>query len=148
MEFLMTYGWAILVVIAAIAALAYFGVLDPSRMLPEKCEFPAGIDCIDKPSIDRTARTISLALKNNIGFTMEVRNASITGSQCQTSNYGIIYNGVSTNITNVSNNNGFTVVLQCTSIPAGKLAGDVTVTYMNTETGLVHNAVGAVRARA
>lgn len=27
MEFLMTYGWAILVVLAAIAALAYFGVL-------------------------------------------------------------------------------------------------------------------------
>lgn len=28
MEFLMTYGWAILVVIAAIAALAYFNVFD------------------------------------------------------------------------------------------------------------------------
>jgi hypothetical protein len=39
MEFLMTYGWAILVVIAAIAALAYFGVLDPSRLLPDDCEW-------------------------------------------------------------------------------------------------------------
>ncbi len=29
-EFLMTYGWAILVVVAAIAALAYFGVLNPN----------------------------------------------------------------------------------------------------------------------
>ena len=34
MEFLMTYGWAILVVLAAIAALAYFGVLSPARFLP------------------------------------------------------------------------------------------------------------------
>lgn len=29
MEFLMTYGWAILVVLVAIGALAYFGVIDP-----------------------------------------------------------------------------------------------------------------------
>jgi uncharacterized protein (UPF0333 family) len=31
MEFLMTYGWAILVVLAAIGALAYFGVLSPDK---------------------------------------------------------------------------------------------------------------------
>jgi len=30
MEFLMTYGWAILVVLVVIGALAYFGVLSPS----------------------------------------------------------------------------------------------------------------------
>ncbi len=35
-DFLMTYGWAILVVIGVIAALAYFGVLDPSKLLPEE----------------------------------------------------------------------------------------------------------------
>ena len=37
LEFLMTYGWAILVVLAAIGALAYFGVLSPSNFLPSKC---------------------------------------------------------------------------------------------------------------
>src|SRR6185436_16785883 len=37
MEFLMTYGWAILVVLAAIGALAYFGVLSPDKFLPDKC---------------------------------------------------------------------------------------------------------------
>ena len=42
MEFLMTYGWAILVVLAAIGALAYFGVLSPDRFLPEKCTLPSG----------------------------------------------------------------------------------------------------------
>ena len=31
MEFLMTYGWAILVVLVAICALAYFGVLSPDK---------------------------------------------------------------------------------------------------------------------
>jgi hypothetical protein len=41
MEFLMTYGWAILVVLAAIGALAYFGVLSPGNLLPEKTTFKA-----------------------------------------------------------------------------------------------------------
>ena len=46
MEFLMTYGWAILVVLAAIAALAYFGVLSPEKFLPEKCLIETGFTCI------------------------------------------------------------------------------------------------------
>jgi hypothetical protein len=36
MEFLMTYGWALLVVLIAIAALAFFGMLNPDRFLPDK----------------------------------------------------------------------------------------------------------------
>jgi hypothetical protein len=47
MEFLMTYGWAILVVIAAIAALAYFGVLSPDKMLPERTTFQAPLPSVD-----------------------------------------------------------------------------------------------------
>ena len=41
----MTYGWAILVVLIAIGALAYFGVLNPSRFLPESCTIGPGLSC-------------------------------------------------------------------------------------------------------
>ena len=49
MEFLMTYGWAILVVLAAIVALAYFGVMNPAKFFPEACTLPSttGMACID-----------------------------------------------------------------------------------------------------
>nr|AIF00796.1 hypothetical protein [uncultured marine group II/III euryarchaeote KM3_139_C07] len=47
MEFLMTYGWAILVVIIAITALASFGVLRPGKLLPTSCTFEPGISCDD-----------------------------------------------------------------------------------------------------
>jgi len=48
MEFLMTYGWAILVAVAAISALAYFGVLRPLQFVPEECVLAtAGLTCID-----------------------------------------------------------------------------------------------------
>ncbi len=33
----MTYGWAILVVLITIGALAYFGVLNPERFIPDMC---------------------------------------------------------------------------------------------------------------
>lgn len=47
MEFLMTYGWAILVVLAAVGALAYFGILNPSRFLPDTCNMGSGIGCVE-----------------------------------------------------------------------------------------------------
>jgi len=34
LEFLMTYGWAVLVILIAAGALAYFGVLSPDKFLP------------------------------------------------------------------------------------------------------------------
>lgn len=37
-EFMMVYGWAILVVIGAIGALAYFGVFNPQNLFPVDCE--------------------------------------------------------------------------------------------------------------
>ena len=46
-EFIMTYGWAILAVLVAIGALSYFGIMSPSKYFPEKCIFPAGVHCKD-----------------------------------------------------------------------------------------------------
>jgi uncharacterized protein (UPF0333 family) len=43
MEFLMTYGWAILVVIAAIAALAYFGVIGGGPNSTVCCKTTPGV---------------------------------------------------------------------------------------------------------
>jgi hypothetical protein len=47
MEFLLTYGWAILVVLVVIGALAYFGILNPANLLPDTCLFQVGISCVD-----------------------------------------------------------------------------------------------------
>ena len=64
MEFLMTYGWAILVVLIAISALAYFGVLNPSRFLPESCTLVPGLSCVDFKVSDND---ITLVIQNGMG---------------------------------------------------------------------------------
>ena len=73
MEFLLTYGWAITVVVVAIAALAYFGVLDPGRFAPSRCSLPAGLSCLDHSVsyVDNfpfpSTNELTLSIKNNIG---------------------------------------------------------------------------------
>ena len=64
MEFLMTYGWAIIVVIAAIGALAYFGVLKPEQFIPEKCVIAStsGLYCEDFTADD--LNDITIRIKN------------------------------------------------------------------------------------
>ena len=75
MEFLMTYGWAILVVLAAIGALAYFGVLSPDRFLPEKCTLQSGMACTDFTWT--SADGFTLKIQNSGGFDMTDVNVSL-----------------------------------------------------------------------
>ncbi len=65
MEFIMSYGWAILVVAAAFAALSYFGVWNQSKFVPEICELKRGFGCEDLSS---TALGVSLYVRNGAGF--------------------------------------------------------------------------------
>ena len=39
LEFLTTYGWAFLIILIMIGALSYFGILSPSKLLPNRCNF-------------------------------------------------------------------------------------------------------------
>ena len=151
MEFLMTYGWAILVVIAAIAALAYFGVLDPARLLPERCQFPAGMDCIDKASVDGTADTITVALRNNVAFAVTVDDINVTGASCTGSKEVSVGGGawvLASTSPSVPNNGDFRIRFSTCGLTVGdKFDGTVTVSYTNTESSLENKALGDVRGR-
>jgi len=45
MEFLMTYGWAILIMLVVIAVLFYLGIFNPAP--PESCTLPNGFTCYE-----------------------------------------------------------------------------------------------------
>ncbi|MGC8923779.1 MAG: hypothetical protein ACP5KJ_01135 [Candidatus Micrarchaeia archaeon] len=45
MEYLMTYGWALLVVVLVLGALIYLQVLNPQARLQDTCTLPIGWDC-------------------------------------------------------------------------------------------------------
>ena len=135
--------------IAEIAALAYFGVLDPARLLPERCQSSAGMDCIDKAAVSTSG--VVIALRNNEGFTTEITDAS--GAVCSGNSGGVA--GTSGTITtagsyvafNTTNNEVFTVQVDCTLTSGEKFEDTITVTYKNTETGLSHEVPVDVRGR-
>ena len=135
MEFLMTYGWAILVVLAAIVALAYFGVLSPDRFLPEKCNLPSGIDCLN-PKYSGTA--IEMVIKNGGGFDMSGVSVTVDGTGCNAAD--------TTSQTTLINGQQATYTITC-SPSSGKFKGDITVAYTNQETSVVHAMIGEIIVR-
>ncbi len=78
MEFLMTYGWALLVVLVAIGALAFFGVLNPSQFLPSTCTITPGLHCDDFVVSATTGITVNI--QNGLGEA--ITNVSINGDSC------------------------------------------------------------------
>lgn len=81
LEFLSTYGWALMVVMVMIAALAYFGVLNPTRVLPERCIFGNGLNCGDwaiyKDQGTSQNAAVGVKLMNALGQTIYVDYAEI-----------------------------------------------------------------------
>ena len=132
MEFLMTYGWAILVVLVAIGALAYFGVLSPDRFLPAKCTLPAGVACVDF-NIDAT--TVNVVLRNGLGFDLEDVKIAVSG--CTDSPTALLSNGAQATFT----------ATVCGLTSGNKYSGDVNVTYRNVDTTLTHKVQGSLTGR-
>jgi len=86
LEFLTTYGWAFLVIIIMIGSLAYFGILSPSKLLPNRCNFGSEFQCLDYRITSATAtppNEFRIQLKNNLGKPITV-SALLVGSESVT----------------------------------------------------------------
>jgi hypothetical protein len=76
LEFLTTYAWAFIVILMMIGALAYFGILSPSNLLPNKCTISSEFICEDW-YFSSPDNSIRVKLKNNVGEAI-VANMSVT----------------------------------------------------------------------
>ncbi|MDP3764962.1 MAG: hypothetical protein Q8R04_00465 [Nanoarchaeota archaeon] len=151
LEFLMTYGWAILVVLVAIGALAYFGVLSPDKFLPAKCTLPAGIACVDfKVAKDIDTVTpldqsgIDFVIRNSIGADMTGISISVvdknTGTQICAANavpLATLNNGQQTNPAYRTGSCGTLTV-------GSRFDGDVKFAYTNKDSLLTKTIEGTV----
>ncbi len=81
LEFLTTYGWAFLVILIMMSALAYFGVLNPSKLLPDRCNFGSEIRCNKNLMVINNdaspGNTIVMRLANNFGTSVVVTDARV-----------------------------------------------------------------------
>ena len=80
LEFLMTYGWAFLVILIMIGALAYFGVLNPQKFLPDRCNFGTQINCNTDLVVVKAAinPTVIARLVNGVGQKISLTGVTVT----------------------------------------------------------------------
>lgn len=135
LEFIMTYGWAILVVLVAIGALAYFGVLSPDRFLPSKCVLQSGIACVDHKA---TSTQLVVRVQNSLGYDLTITELKGGGCTAQTGLTQSFPNG-----------GGYTATLTCANAGLTKFNGQFNVTYTTPADvgGLTHTNVGQVTTR-
>jgi len=134
MEFLMTYGWAILVVLAAIGALAYFGVLSPGRFMPSKCVVSGGFTCTEY-KVSSTG--VQINIQNNLGVDADIVNITLAGDAPNDGCAG-------TNATGGLNNGEKSGLITFSCTPTGKFRGDITVLYRKSGETVTHTTTGSI----
>lgn len=73
-EYMITYGWAFVVILAAVGVLGYFGLLNPTKYIPESCELGEQLKCVDHAVADDGS--IQLRVQNNFGVDINVSDAN------------------------------------------------------------------------
>ena len=76
-EFLVTYGWAILAVMVVIGALAYFGVFNTKRYINDECLFGNQLFCEDFV-INSDNPKLNITLRNNYDVNIAINTFNIT----------------------------------------------------------------------
>ena len=144
MEFLMTYGWAILAAVIAIGVLAYFGVFSPGKYVTGNAVVnpPFYISAANAKASNGAYGGIQLALKNNGGEDYTIKSVII-------SNCGSYVGDIDANADSTP-----TVTVECdlaNTLTAGdNIKGDITITYQKegidvdlTSTGTIAQKVVA-----
>lgn len=169
MEFLMTYGWAIVVVLAAIGALAYFGVLSPSKLLPDRTVFAPPLTNVDNAVIftgvtPGLGNTVTIAFKNNKGVDITLPLTAtaindngmcglvdITGTYTDSAGtQQPIVPSTDPTPSRIQNGGGFLLTFDCQNAagPIGsKFKADFTFPFVNFETQQTLSQTGTVEGK-
>ena len=131
MEFLMTYGWAILAAIIAIGVLAYFGVFSPGS-------YVTGSAIVNPPfyvnALNVKVNTVNLELKNNGGENFNVTSVVINpcGSYATPTPIAL------------GSTVAFTVSCGSALNPGESFKGDITITYRKFGSSLDLTSTGTI----
>jgi len=129
MEFLMTYGWAILAAVIVIGVLAYFGVFSPATYVPNQCTVSAPFGC-------------NAGAASTSGVTLEIRNGA--GEALNISSVAIAGCGTSAAIGTVADQSLTTVTVSCSPTAGSKFKGDISVTYRKAGSGIDQTSSGQI----
>ena len=137
MEFLMTYGWAIMIVLIGIGALFFLGVFNPST--PSTCNIASPFICQDVAlkNLGFTALFIRLA-STNID-TATIGNIKINGAVCPDASIKVGYKSDMTDLAatrDITNSKNTAAYVNCimagVPIAGSKFSGTFDITWTKT----------------
>ena len=138
MEFLMTYGWAILAAIIAIGVLAYFGVFSPGKYVGSSAVVTAPFYA-NAWSLSQ-ASGATLELRNNGGETLNVTSVAYTVTDPSD---GSVACTEQTPSANVPSNALISVTLPCPGLSTGDtFKADITISYRKSGSGVTLTSTG------
>ena len=139
LEYLVTYGWAILAIVIIAGVLWYFGIFNPSKYVGEKqCGGFSAFICQDFKV--NSSGWLSIVFNNKVG-------GQITGTNVTTGTLG----GWSCSPTTVGANANTTCTTRVFTSP--QTSGDsfdqqtITVTYTDARSGISHTDAGFVKGK-
>lgn len=138
LEYLVTYGWAILAIVIIAGVLWYFGIFNPSRFVGGKqCGGFSSFICQDFTV--NTAGALTIVLNNDVGSTIQNVNMT-TGA----SGWSCVPTTVSANA-----NTTCTAIGVTSAGTAGNNYNQITVTvsYQDSASGLTHNDSGFIQGK-
>ena len=133
LEFLMTYGWAILAAVIVIVVLASFGVFSPSNYVPNKCILSSPLGC-EAGTADPNG--VKLEIRNGMGETISISNVTVENCVATVNPPVLPYTMVDQNVT------VFNVPCTLSSQSGSKFKGKITVTYTKSGTTLAQTSTG------
>lgn len=144
METLLLYGVAILIVLLAIAALTYFGVLDLGGLLPERCNLEStGIFKCEDFAVSSSTDNISIIVMNTGTKQVTMTAASFVGegaTTCTTSSFSSA---------SVAPGGTSTITITCSDIltqEGDKISGEIAIDHKFTTSGLNKQTTGSLRS--
>ncbi len=143
MEYLMTYGWAILIIAVVLSALFMLGLFNPSTFVSSQCIFPAEFSCISSYLSTSGLLTVNIeqAVSAPINVTAIGCNTNATTTFMETITPAV-YVPIGSNYTfNVWCHAGST---NYTGSVGSLYHGYIIMNYTNVQTGFPHTTIATL----
>lgn len=147
LEYLMTYGWAILIIGVVVAGLYALGIFNTAQFTPNLCVFPADFGCYSAPLFANG--NILLNLEQSTSYPINVTAVGCNDAGNTNYMYGVNSIVSGANSINIQIGANYTFMVPCykgASVFKGTIGqlytGYVVVNYTDTVTGFQHQVVG------
>lgn len=146
LEYLMTYGWAILIIAIVAGVLFALGVFNPGSAISQICQLEAGFGCVNYYMVQNGMLTINLLQTTGTPV-------NITAIGCNTNSTSIPVNSISPQVyLPIGTNSTFTVQCYQNKVPfSGRVnqvyTGYVAINYTDITTGFPLQIYGNIAVK-